>query len=104
MQRQYERSAARAEVGQRRERRVDRDGKWHRHLVLDRGAGAGGKLRRVDKAEEQGDLLVSNAGRRQIAEQLDQALRLDADFLDAFAPRGLRRGLALLEVACDDFD
>ena len=73
-------------------------------LVLGSEPGMRRQARSVDDTEKYSDLLVAHAGRGEVGEQLNQGIGRNADFLDAFAPRGDGRRLARLDVAGDDLD
>ena len=64
---------------------------------------APGRARRIDGGEEDGDLLVGYPRRGQIAEQLDEFARRNADLLAAFAPRRIDQRLVRARPARPPF-
>src|SRR5207244_12093280 len=102
LQRSHERAVADGAGGKCRKRRLDRHAQERARLVL--GVAYERRLRGIDDAEKERDLLVGEARRRQIDEQLDQQPWRHADFLKTFAPRRLARRFVRFDVAGDYLD
>ncbi len=101
MQRDHQRPIARAAFAGGRKRRVNRNAQRFDALAIRRNRPFR-HLRGIDRSEENGDFLVGQTWRRQVAEQLGQRGRRDTDLLRAFAP--CRQRLARLDATGHDLD